>query len=113
MKKLMEKLRNNPPKSFAGIKSVSMLDYLDSTVKSIKEKIEIDKIDLPSSNVLQFILEDGSKLTVRPSGTEPKIKFYISCCDDPTDKLEIAKDEVAGKVAGIKSDILKIIDEVK
>ncbi len=52
-------------------------DYQQSTSKNI-EAGTTEKIDLPSSNVLQFFLQDGSKISVRPSGTEPKIKFYVS-----------------------------------
>ncbi|GAC1424806.1 MAG: phospho-sugar mutase [Flavisolibacter sp.] len=74
---MMEKFRNNPPKEIAGKKLIQLLDYQ----KQIKTQILTSKnepIHLPQSNVLQFILEDGSKISARPSGTEPKIKFYFS-----------------------------------
>ena len=74
---IMTSLRKNPPSEIAGSKIVVIKDYLQSTNKNI-ETGNIEKIDLPSSNVLQFFLEDGSKISVRPSGTEPKIKFYVS-----------------------------------
>jgi phosphoglucomutase len=51
-------------------------DYLSSTCKSILDG-KVEKINLPKSDVLQFITENGSKISVRPSGTEPKIKFYF------------------------------------
>lgn len=66
MTDLMEDLRNNPPKEIAGIAVVRALDY--------KKGVN----GLPLSNVLQFFLEDGSVVSVRPSGTEPKIKFYCT-----------------------------------
>lgn len=74
---IMDRLRNNPPAEINGSKVVMIKDYLQSLSKDIKKGTET-AIDLPKSNVLQFFLEDGSKVSVRPSGTEPKIKFYVS-----------------------------------
>jgi phosphoglucomutase len=74
---MMETFRNNPPAQLAGIAVASLLDYEMQTAKNIQTG-EITKINLPKSNVLQFILTDGSKISARPSGTEPKIKFYFS-----------------------------------
>jgi phosphoglucomutase len=77
IKAMMDKFRNNPPSTIIGSKVVRLLDY-----KSLKEKNLINgtetSLDFPKSDVLQFYLEDGTKVSVRPSGTEPKIKFYIS-----------------------------------
>lgn len=64
---MMEGLRSNTPKAIVGEEVVEFIDYLES-----------DKTGLPKSNVLQFITAKGTKLTARPSGTEPKIKFYFS-----------------------------------
>jgi phosphoglucomutase len=74
---MMERFRNNPPKLLAGSKVVELLDY-EKRVKTNLLTNEQSPIDLPKSNVLQFITEDGSKISARPSGTEPKIKFYFS-----------------------------------
>ncbi|RLD77024.1 MAG: phospho-sugar mutase [Bacteroidetes bacterium] len=74
---MMSNFRENPPKEIAGSKIVMIKDYQQSVSKNI-ETGTTEKIDLPSSNVLQFFLQDGSKISVRPSGTEPKIKFYVS-----------------------------------
>jgi phosphoglucomutase len=74
---MMETFRNNPPAQLAGISVVTMLDYEMQSSKIIQTG-ETTKINLPKSNVLQFVLEDGSKISARPSGTEPKIKFYFS-----------------------------------
>lgn len=74
---MMESYRNNPPKTINGSAVVKLLDYelrKGSNPKTGEEWV----IDLPKSNVLQFILEDGSSISARPSGTEPKIKFYFS-----------------------------------
>ncbi|MEQ8238531.1 MAG: phospho-sugar mutase [Cyclobacteriaceae bacterium] len=73
---MMLKFRNNPPKSLANSKVMFKLDYKDGT--STDSQGEVSKMDYPSSNVLQFVTEDGSKVSIRPSGTEPKIKFYFS-----------------------------------
>jgi phosphoglucomutase len=77
IKAMMEKFRSNPPAEIIGSKVVRLLDY-----KILKEKnLQTGKettLDFPKSDVLQFYLEDGTKVSVRPSGTEPKIKFYIS-----------------------------------
>lgn len=74
---MMETFRNNPPAQLAGIEVAHLLDYEMQTAKNIQTG-EITKINLPKSNVLQFLLTDGSKISARPSGTEPKIKFYFS-----------------------------------
>jgi phosphoglucomutase len=74
---MMESYRNNPPKSINGTDVVQLLDY--ELQKGINPQTGAEwKIDLPKSNVLQFILADGSSISARPSGTEPKIKFYFS-----------------------------------
>lgn len=74
---MMESFRANPPKELAGSKVVELLDY-EKGVKTDLASGATETIQLPKSNVLQFITEDGSKISARPSGTEPKIKFYFS-----------------------------------
>ena len=74
---MMESFRKNTPKSINGSPVVQLLDYELRQGKN-PETGEEWEIKLPKSNVLQFILEDGSKISARPSGTEPKIKFYFS-----------------------------------
>lgn len=77
IKAMMEKFRSNPPAEITGSRVARLLDY-----KTLKERNLITgketSLDFPSSDVLQFYLENGTKVSVRPSGTEPKIKFYIS-----------------------------------
>jgi len=74
---MMRGYRENPPVTINGSPVVKIYDYQLQKVKSLKTGEE-QPIDLPKSNVLQFILEDGTKISARPSGTEPKIKFYFS-----------------------------------
>lgn len=74
---MMESYRSNPPKTINGSPVVELLDYELKKGTNLQTGKEWE-IKLPKSNVLQFILEDGSKISARPSGTEPKIKFYFS-----------------------------------
>ena len=74
---MMENYRSSPPSSINGSKVLVVLDYELQVGKNIHTG-ESWKINLPKSNVLQFITEDESKISARPSGTEPKIKFYFS-----------------------------------
>ena len=75
MNSIMDHLRHNAPAEIAGFKVVGDSDYQLSVRTEGAEKTEIT---LPKSNVLEYRLENGSKLIVRPSGTEPKIKAYLS-----------------------------------
>jgi phosphoglucomutase len=74
---MMEGYRTNTPTSINGSPVVQLLDYQQQKGRNL-ETGEAWSILLPKSNVLQFILADGSKISARPSGTEPKIKFYFS-----------------------------------
>lgn len=74
---MMEGFRNDPPKELGGVGVKTLLDYQLQTGTNLADGSTFT-IDLPKSNVLQFVLEDGSKVSARPSGTEPKIKFYFS-----------------------------------
>jgi len=74
---MMESYRNNPPKTLGGGEVVQLLDYQKQTATDLQTG-NTSAIHLPKSNVLQFVLADGSKASARPSGTEPKIKFYFS-----------------------------------
>ncbi|MGN0521184.1 MAG: phospho-sugar mutase [Eubacterium sp.] len=77
MADIMEALRNNPPSEFAGLRITKIDDYKTSSSKDTASG-EVSAIDLPKSNVLAYTLTDGNKLIVRPSGTEPKIKAYVT-----------------------------------
>ncbi len=74
---MMEGYRSNPPKTIDGVAVAALLDYELQVGKNLQTG-ESYPINLPKSNVLQFLLNDGTKISARPSGTEPKIKFYFS-----------------------------------
>jgi phosphoglucomutase len=108
MNGMMEKLRTAPPKRFAGRTVVYVKDYLTGEtlyrISGVREK----NIDLPASNVLQFILDDKTTVTARPSGTEPKIKFYISSRMGKGMELEKAEGLAAGKIWEVTTELDKI-----
>ena len=93
---MMEGLRNTPPKSIVGEEVVEFIDYLESS-----------KTGLPASNVLQFITNKGTKVTARPSGTEPKIKFYFSVQEKLTQREEFdeIKQKLTQKIANIQREM--------
>ncbi|MFT8824743.1 MAG: phospho-sugar mutase [Liquorilactobacillus mali] len=84
IKNLMTKFREAAPKDFAGVKVATMEDFANS--KKTTASGDVSTIELPKSNVLKYLLEDGSWIAVRPSGTEPKIKFYIGTQDSTQEK---------------------------
>ncbi len=77
IERMMQNLRQNPPTSFAGIRVRKFEDYAVSRSLDLESNKETT-LKMPKSNVLIFYLEDGSQIAARPSGTEPKIKFYVS-----------------------------------
>lgn len=104
--KMMSDMRSNPPKKLGSSAVVTIKDYQlreETDLKSGAKK----PIDLPVSNVLQFITEDGSKVSVRPSGTEPKIKFYFGVREPLAEGADIDKADKAAnaKIEAIKRDL--------
>ncbi|UXX79283.1 phospho-sugar mutase [Reichenbachiella carrageenanivorans] len=81
IQEMMHQFRTNTPSTLAGSEIEWLIDYQNSTSTNLLTS-QKEKIDFPSSNVLQFITKDGSKISMRPSGTEPKIKFYMSVRSD-------------------------------
>lgn len=104
MQQLMENLRTVSPKTIGGIKVAVFKDYLNS-IETNSVTGETKVISLPSSNVLQWILDDSSIVTARPSGTEPKIKFYCSCKEDVSSDVTEAKSRCSGKIDAIKRNV--------
>ena len=103
---MMEGYRNNPPKKINGSDVIQLLDY--ELQKGINPQSgEEWKITLPKSNVLQFILADGSTISARPSGTEPKIKFYFSVNRkiESEKDFEGANEELDKKIKAIIKDL--------
>jgi phosphoglucomutase len=99
---MMEGYRKNPPAQINGVKVVSLLDYEVQKGTNLITG-ETWSIQLPKSNVLQFITEDGSKISARPSGTEPKIKFYFSVNTTLDHKAAFDEkfNQLEGKIHGI------------
>ena len=101
---MMDGFRTNPPAALLGSKVVSITDILNGTVT---DKVTGNSADLglPSSNVMQFTLENGLKFTVRPSGTEPKIKFYFSVNLKASSNEEILRQE--GQMNEMIAEVVK------
>lgn len=104
---MMEGYRSNPPQAIAGAKVTILLDYQLQAGKNLSTG-ETWAITLPKSNVLQFITADGTKISARPSGTEPKIKFYFS-----VNARLASKEEFDVTFAALKSKISNIIGDMK
>jgi phosphoglucomutase len=103
---MMQQYRNEPPSSINGSAVIQLLDYQAQTGKNVQTG-ETWSLTLPKSNVLQFILEDGSKISARPSGTEPKIKFYFSVHTSLAEPAAYERVELFLKerIAGIIKDL--------
>jgi phosphoglucomutase len=103
---MMESFRENPPKKINGSNVVQLLDYETRKGRNLQSGEEWD-IKLPKSNVLQFILADGSKISARPSGTEPKIKFYftVNAPLDKAENFEKVQSDLTGRIKGIIADL--------
>ena len=106
IQQMMRDYRSNPPAEIDGEKVVCIKDYQVLESKDLVSGT-VTKINLPKSNVLQFFTDKGNKVTVRPSGTEPKIKFYFGvkgelCCKENFDQTNAALD---GKIEAIKKSM--------
>jgi len=104
---MMEQYRQTPPATIDGVKVVTLLDYELQMGKNLLTG-ESWKINLPKSNVLQFVTEEGSKISARPSGTEPKIKFYFSVNTNLNNATEFD-----AKYAGLQNKINGIIRDMQ
>ncbi|BDD09902.1 phosphoglucomutase [Fulvitalea axinellae] len=106
IQKRMADMRQEPPKELAGETVTSIIDYANSTEKNLVTG-ETSAVDFPSSNVLQFITNKGSKISARPSGTEPKIKFYFSVNGDLADKNQFDEtlSSLKEKIKALKADL--------
>ena len=94
---MMTALRNDPPKTLAGSPVVIAIDHSNSTQTDLRSGTT-SSTELPASNVLQFITEAGDKVSARPSGTEPKIKFYFSVCTTTGESHAETKAELERKI---------------
>jgi phosphoglucomutase len=100
IKQMMVDLRQNLPEEFAGVKTVTANDYLSSISTCLKTK-EKTALPFPKSDVLSFLLEDGTLLTVRPSGTEPKIKAYVMTKGKTAGEAEANKEKYTAAIKAL------------
>ena len=113
MKNIMTKLRTEGLKSLGGKTVLSIRDVGESVVYNPANPDKKEKLDLPKSNVIQFFLDGGTIVSARPSGTEPKIKFYINCVIENSSDLAKAKEEADKLTATIDKEIKEVLDSVK
>src|SRR6202012_5346432 len=106
IKEMMEKYRTNPPATLGGSKVITLKDY-EKGVETDLSANKTSKLDFPASDVLQFITADGSIISARPSGTEPKIKFYCSVNGALTNAADYKKvgEQLDEKISAIMSDL--------
>lgn len=104
IQKLMADFRTNPPKEMNGSAVVKIVDVKNSTITHVQTG-QVEKLDMDKSNVMQFYLADGSKISARPSGTEPKIKYYFSVntpISDPKDYRKVEA-KLVEKLEGLRA----------
>jgi len=105
---MMKEFRENPPKEIAGSPVTCIKDYSDLNCRNLQTG-EVTKLDFPTtSNVLQFFTEAGDKVSIRPSGTEPKIKFYVEVREDMK-----SKDEYEAIVKKAEEHIDQVLRDLK
>lgn len=106
IKAMIEKFRETPPTELGGSKVVVMKDYEKGTETDLQSK-KTSKLDFPKSDVLQFITEDGSIISARPSGTEPKIKFYcsVNCPLESKETYQQTDKQLEEKIDKIMQDL--------
>lgn len=120
---LMKELRDNPPSQVAGVNIAKIHDIADLSIKvrnsgtsngGGESFCRAGTIDLPRSNVLQFFLEDGSKISVRPSGTEPKIKLYFSLkqavSEDSAAASREAQRQAQKRLSALEAELVQMIE---
>jgi phosphoglucomutase len=106
IKNIIDNFKNNPPKQIDGSEVITIDDYENSQTLDLKTN-RVSKINFPKSNVVEFNTANGTKVVLRPSGTEPKIKMYISV----NIKLE-SKEQYLEKNDFLNKKIKSIIEEI-
>ena len=106
--RMMTSFRNNPPEKINNSRVIKIIDYMDGISRDLLANKET-AVNMERSNVLQFFLEDGSKISIRPSGTEPKIKYYFSVNDklDNREEYENREAEMDARLEALIKDIVK------
>ena len=105
---MMKDFRENPPKEIAGSKVIELKDYQEQTSLDVINNQKSVMDEIPKSNVLIYYTEDGTKVCVRPSGTEPKIKFYVSVKDKLSSEAEFKE-----KLVTLENKIQKVKEDLK
>lgn len=107
IQQMMKNFRENPPAVIAGSKIAEVKDFLEQTSLHLPENRKSVMDEIPKSNVLIYYTEDGTKVCVRPSGTEPKIKFYVSVKDNITSEQEFSEKLLVfeEKISQVKADL--------
>jgi len=112
MERLMNLLRDQPPETLGGSAVVEVRDFQSLSARRVSDSTTRRIEGITSSNVLQFVLEGNSTVSCRPSGTEPKIKFYASVAGAPTRDLAKARADVDARVKRLSGEIKSIIATV-
>ncbi|PIE50134.1 MAG: phosphoglucomutase [Flavobacteriales bacterium] len=109
IQQMMKNFRENPPKEMAGEKIKEIRDYQEQTCLDVLSGEKVVMNEIPKSNVLIYYTEQGTKVCVRPSGTEPKIKFYVSVKEQINDKNDFVEKQKAlqNKIDLIKGELRK------
>ena len=102
---IMEQLRNNTPEQVGGYRVLSARDYKLDSIKDMASG-EVKPTGLPASNVLYYDLEDGVWICVRPSGTEPKIKFYYGVKGTSMDDADAKSEELGAAVMAMVDQMM-------
>jgi phosphoglucomutase len=105
---MMSDFRNNPVKELAGSKVTEVKDFQEQTCLNLADNQKSVMDDIPKSNVLIYYTEDGTKVCIRPSGTEPKIKFYVSVKDSIS-----SEEDFSAKLPGLQGKINQIKTDLK
>ena len=108
IEKMMKDFRENPPVEIAGSKIKIIKDYKEQTLLDVLSNEKSVMNDIPKSNVLIYYTEDGTKVCIRPSGTEPKIKFYVSVKDNVTSERDFTH-----KLFVLNQKIEKVKEDLK
>jgi phosphoglucomutase len=108
IKSVMDRLRKQPPREIGGFEVAAAADIMTGKNKDLASGKIISRYDVPPADVLIFTLADGGKVIARPSGTEPKIKFYI-LLKEPADDLEEAKRSAVAKVDTIVAQLTQLV----
>jgi phosphoglucomutase len=111
IKRIMDIFRKRPPETIGGVRVSVIDDILNLRRTEMSSGIASNINNLPKSNVIQFFLEDGTKISLRPSGTEPKIKFYFSVKEAPeSGEIKNGLKRLQERLESVKNDFMKKVN---